>query len=92
MRKPIDGTVLTSDGIDRSRDKGARTDGVPIACKLPETIGIVDWDVGDGASVLCSIDVAKGVSAGRSLLQVRGEERSRERSLGIAEESLLLYR
>jgi hypothetical protein len=54
--------------------------------ELPEAIGAVDGDVGDGAGVLGAVDVAEVVSARGTLLQIDGEELLLERGLDGVEE------
>ena len=78
------------DGGDALADWGSRANGVPAAREAPETLRVVHGGVGDVASVLAGVDVAKVVATGRTLLQVGGEEWGVEAGLGVGEEGLLL--
>ena len=78
------------DGRDALADWRSRADGVPAACEAPESLGVVDGGVGDVASVLAGVNVAKVVATGRTLLQVGREEWGVEAGLGVGEEGLLL--
>lgn len=78
------------DGRDALADWRSRADGVPAACEAPESLGVVDRGVGDVASVLAGVNVAKVVATGRTLLQVGREEWGVEAGLGVGEEGLLL--
>ena len=79
----------------RAGDDGLAADGVSSSGELPETVGRVDIDVGDGASVLGRINIAKVVRASGTLLQIDSEELTGKRALDSVEERLLrsgLYR
>lgn len=76
--------------VDAGGNESAAADSVAVGGELPEPIGGVHGNVGDGTAVLGGIDVAEGVAAWLALLQVRGEKGRRERGLGVAEKGLLL--
>ena len=80
------------DGINGCGCKCTGANRIAVGSKLPEAIGSVHVDVGDGTGVLRSINVTKIIGSWRPFLQVHGEQRSTQRSFGIAEECLLLNR
>lgn len=57
---------------------------------MPEALGGVDGDVGDGAGVLCAIDEAEVVSSGCTSLKVNSEELLLQGRLDGVEEGGLL--
>ena len=80
------------DGGDGFRHGGRGADLVAAAGEAPEPLRVVDGGVGDVARVLAVVDVAEVVTTRGALLQVGGEERAVEATLGVGEEGLLLIR
>ena len=79
-----------SDGGDALADGRSGADRVSAAGKAPEALGVVHRGVGDVASVLARVNVAKVVATGLTLPQVGGEERRVEAGLGVGKEGPLL--
>lgn len=70
----------------------AGADGVATSGEAPESLGVVDWDVGDASSVLGAVDVAEVVRSSLAGLEIGSEELLGEAALdGVEESGLLLW-
>lgn len=75
-REVEEGSAGVGDGgADGAGGGVVAADGVATGGELPEALAVVNGYVGDAAAVFGAVDVAEGVAAGLSLLQVDGEER-----------------
>lgn len=80
------GGAGVSNGGVRGGDCGTGSYSVTAGGELPETVGSVDIDVGDGTSVLGLVNVTEVVATCSTLLKVNGEERGGKRALDGVEE------
>ena len=78
-----------SDGVADSASIGV-ADGVAVGGEAPETLAIINIDIGDLACMGRVVNGAKGVSAGLALLEIGGEQRRREARLDVIKEGQLL--
>lgn len=83
-----EGASGVSDGDDVVGDSAGGADGESAAVEGPEALRIVDGRVGDVACVLRIVNVTEVVAAGRSSLEVGGEERLIEAAFGVGEKGL----
>lgn len=84
--------VPTSNRVDGEGGESTTANSIAVAREFPEAVASVDWDIGDGTTMLCSVDVSKSIRPRLALLQVGSEERRGQSRSGVAEERLLLDR
>lgn len=77
------------DGVNLIADGGARADLVAGGSEAPETLAVVDGNVGDGTSVLGGVDEAEVIGTGGVVLEGDSEELLSKRALDSVEEGLL---
>lgn len=77
------------DGVDGTADGCRSADLVTGSSEAPETLAVVDRDVGDGTSVLRGVNEAEVVGTGSVVLEGDSEELLSKRALDGVEECLL---
>lgn len=77
------------DGVNLIADGGARADLVAGGSEAPETLAVVDGNIGDGTSVLGGVDKAEVVGTGGVVLESDSEKLLSKRALYSVEERFL---
>lgn len=86
-----EGCAGVGNGVDAGAGGGG-ANAVAVGSEAPETLAVVDIDIGNGAGVLALVDVTKVISTSSVVLEVDSEQRLSKLRLDSVEESGLLHR